>query len=219
MKKKQLVEIHKKLKKKHIVYIIRKKKVIIGIDLGIKEYAITFNGKEFKHYKNFNKVDNELKRLRKQLLYDIDINDRRNYRTKELLNNKLIKLIEENIKNIINDILSDNNIKSIKIEDLNIKEMKESNKLKLKNSKYINKMIDECRWDLFKELLQKECDKRNINLILVPQYYPSSKLCNKCGNYLDIRLEERTYICPYCGQVIDRDENASINIRNYNLHK
>ena len=206
MKKKHVVEIHKKLKKKHIVYIIRKKKVIIGIDLGIKEYAITFNGKEFKHYKNFNKVDNELKRLRSELKYS-----RNNV-------SKIIELIEYHIKNIINDILSDNNIKSIKIEDLNINEMKESNKLKLKNSKYINKMIDDCRWDLFRDILQKECNKKNINLILVPQYYPSSKLCNRCGNYLDIKLEERTYICPYCGQVIDRDENASINIRNYNLH-
>ena len=206
MKKKHVVEIHRKLKKKHIVYIIRKKKVIIGIDLGIKEYAITFNGKEFKHYKNFNKVDSELKRLRSELKYN-----RNNV-------SKIIELIEENIKNIINDILSDNNIKSIKIEDLNINEMKESNKLKFKKYDYINKMIDQCRWDLFRDILQKECNKRNINLILVPQYYPSSKLCNRCGNYLDIKLEERTYICPYCGQVIDRDENASINIRNYNLH-
>ena len=212
MKKKHVVEIHRKLKKKHIVYIIRKKKIIIGIDLGIKEYAITFNGKEFKHYKNFNKVDNELKRLRKQL-----VNKNNNVSNKRFIDD-IDKLIEENIENIINDILSDNNIKSIKIEDLNIKEMKESNKLKLKNSKYINKMIDDCRWDLFRDILQKECNKKNINLILVPQYYPSSKLCNNCGNYLDIRLEERTYICPYCGQVIDRDENASINIRNYNLH-
>ena len=206
MKKKHVVEIHKKLKKKHIVYIIRKKKVIIGIDLGIKEYAITFNGKEFKHYKNFNKVDSELKRLRSELKYN-----RNNV-------SKIIELIEENIKNIINDILSDNNIKSIKIEDLNINEMKKYNEYNYKNSSRINKMIDDCRWDLFKDILQKECIKRNINLILVPQYYPSSKLCNKCGNYLDIKLEERTYICPYCGQVIDRDENASINIRNYNLH-
>ena len=202
MKKKHVVEIHRKLKKKHIVYIIRKKKVIIGIDLGIKEYAITFNGKEFKHYKNFNKVDSELKRLRKQLV------------NKDIIN----KRIKKNIKNIINDILYDNNIKSIKIENLNIDDMKKYNEYNYKNSYRINKMIDECRWDLFKELLQKECIKRNINLILVPQYYPSSKLCNKCGNYLDIKLEERTYICPYCGQVIDRDENASINIRNYNLH-
>ena len=206
MKKKHVVEIHKKLKKKHIVYIIRKKKVIIGIDLGIKEYAITFNGKEFKHYKNFNKVDNELIKLRSELKYN-----RNNV-------SKIIELIEYHIKNIINDILSDNNIKSIKIEDLNINEMKESNKLKFKKYDYINKMIDQCRWDLFRDILQKECNKRNINLILVPQYYPSSKLCNRCGNYLDIKLEERTYICPYCGQVIDRDENASINIRNYNLH-
>ena len=202
MKKKHIIKIHRKLKKKHIVYIIRKKKVIIGIDLGIKEYAITFNGKEFKHYKNFNKVDNELKRLRKQLVN----------------NNIINKRIKKNIKNIINDILSDNNIKSIKMEDLNINEMKIFNINNYQNSYKLNKMIDDCRWDLFKELLQKECDKRNINLILVPQYYPSSKLCNKCGNYLDIKLEERTYICPYCGQVIDRDENASINIRNYNLH-
>ena len=96
--------------------------------------------------------------------------------------------------------------------------MKKNNKINFRNYIQLNKMIDDCRWDIFKDILQKECIKRNINLILVPQYYPSSKLCNNCGNYLDIRLEERTYICPYCGQVIDRDENASINIRNYNLH-
>ena len=86
-----------------------------------------------------------------------------------------------------------------------------------KGNKFLNKLIDDCHWDLFRELLEDKCIENDIELVLVPQYYPSSKICSHCGSYTNISLDDRTYICDECGLLVDRDENASINIRNYNL--
>src|SRR5574344_1274119 len=218
MKKKKLIEIYKRKKKKKLIWIIKikKDKIIIGIDLGIKEYAITYDGKCHKHYPNFNKnkdiiyLNSRLKQLSKFFKTDKDNNDIAK------IEKKINKLIKKYLVNIINDIIK-SKPKTIKIEDLNIKEMQEYNINNYNNHKFLNKLIDDCHWDLFRHLLVDKCIKNNIDLVLVPQYYPSSKMCSSCGSIKLLSLDDRTYICEECNLIIDRDENASINIRNYNL--
>ena len=219
MKKKTLIEIYKKKrKKKKLIWIIKikKDKIIIGIDLGIKEYAITYDGSTHKHYPNFNKnkdimyLNSRIKQLSKFFKTDRDIADINK------IEKKINKLIKKYLANIINDIIK-SKPKKIKIEDLNIKEMKEYNINNYNNHKFLNKLIDECHWDLFRELLKDKCIENDIELILVPQYYPSSKMCSKCSSIKLLELDDRTYMCNNCGLIIDRDENASVNIRNYNL--
>ena len=221
---KKLITIYKdkkKHKKNKLIWIIKikKNKIIIGIDLGIKEYAITYNGKFHKHYPNFNK-NNDLMKIRKDIN---EINkkgffylDKKEVRLFIKLTKELNELISNYIKAIVNDIIK-SKPSIIKIEELNIAEMKNYNINNFDNHKFLNKLIDDCHWDLFRELLEDKCKNNNIKLLLVPQYYPSSKRCSNCGSYKKILLDDRTFRCESCGLIIDRDENASINIRNYNL--
>ena len=232
MKKKHIVNIHIN-KKKHIIYIYKKKKHIvyikfkknklifgIGIDLGIKEYAIIFNNKSntFIHYPNIYKTSNKIKELlnKKKIYRDIYKYDEYNKNIHlNKINNKIDKLIIEYINKIIDSIINQNP-NFVSVEDLNIKEMKDSNlnNPKIKNAKLLNNIIDSLHWDYFIHQLQVKCNKNNIDFIKVPQYYASSQICSNCGSKLISmkELDKRYYICNNCNTIIQRDENASINI-------
>ena len=93
----------------------------------------------------------------------------------------------------------------IVIEDLNIKGL-------MKN-KYLSKVISKAQWYMSRLFLIHQCDKLGIELRLAPRFYPSSKLCSNCGHKnTDLKLKDRTWICPKCNIVHDRDINASINL-------
>lgn len=196
---------------------------IIGIDLGIKSFAVCSDG---AIYKNINKT-HTVKKLNKKL--------RRLQRcvSKKYLKNKIgnkfiktrntiklehkIKLIYRRIKNIRENYIhqiTTNLVKAkpsrIVVEDLNIKGM-------LKN-KYLSKAIAEQCFYKFTNILKYKCDWNNITLIKADRFYPSSKRCSGCGSIKkDLKLKDRIYKCSSCGLVIDRDFNASINLANYKL--
>lgn len=93
------------------------------------------------------------------------------------------------------------------MEDLNVKGM-------MKN-RYISKSVQEQGFGYFKTYLKYKCEERNIPLFFVDRWYPSSKTCSCCGFIKkDLKLSDRIYNCPNCGESIDRDYNASINLRN-----
>jgi putative transposase len=95
----------------------------------------------------------------------------------------------------------------IVIEDLNVSGM-------MKN-KHLSEAIAEQKLHDFKAKLSYKCEKYGIELVEADRWYPSSKMCSKCGDIKkDLKLSERTYICS-CGLHIDRDLNASINLANY----
>jgi putative transposase len=95
----------------------------------------------------------------------------------------------------------------LSIEDLNIKDM-------LKN-KYLSKAIKDSMFYYFRIFLTHQCNKNNIELRIIDRWYPSSKTCSKCGNIKrDLKLSDRVYNCYKCSTLIDRDLNASINIKN-----
>ena len=67
-----------------------------------------------------------------------------------------------------------------------------------------------------KRQIEYKCQRYGIELLNVPTFYPSSKLCSQCGNIKkDLKLSDRAYHCDCCGLVIDRDYNASLNLANY----
>lgn len=97
----------------------------------------------------------------------------------------------------------------IVMEDLNISGM-------MKN-KHLSKAIQEQKLYEFKKQLEYKSEWNNINLIKADKFFPSSKTCNACGNVKsDLKLSDRTYICS-CGYKVDRDHNASLNLRDYGL--
>lgn len=96
----------------------------------------------------------------------------------------------------------------IVIEDLNVKGM-------MKN-KHLAKAVAEEKFYEFRRQMEYKCEMHGIQLVIADRFYPSSKTCSHCGHVKkDLKLKDRTYICPVCGTVIDRDLNAAINLANY----
>ena len=93
----------------------------------------------------------------------------------------------------------------ITIEDLDISAMKKGLNL--------GRSVSDIGWGRFTEILERLCGDHGKALIRVDRWYPSSKTCHHCG-YIkeELDINDRTYICPGCGHIMDRDKNAAINI-------
>lgn len=197
-------------------------KEIIGIDLGIKEFAILSNGEV---YKNINKtvkvkkLKRKLKIKQKQLSKKILIAKKENRKLSgcnnflklknqiKLINRKLSNIRLNYLHQITSEIVKTKPFKIV-IEDLDVSRM-------LKN-KHLSEKISEQNFYKFREILTYKCKLNNIELIIADKFYPSSKTCSCCG-YIkqDLKLKDRVFKCPTCGFEIDRDLNAAINLSNY----
>ncbi|MDY0387381.1 MAG: transposase, partial [Methanolobus sp.] len=105
-----------------------------------------------------------------------------------------------------------NNLPSyVSIEDLNVSGM-------MKN-RHLSKAIQQQMFYYFRKYLEERCKKYGVELRVIDRFYPSSKMCHKCGMVKsDLKLSDRTYKCE-CGNIIDRDYQASINIRDCGSYK
>ncbi|WP_255502705.1 RNA-guided endonuclease TnpB family protein [Okeania sp. KiyG1] len=99
-----------------------------------------------------------------------------------------------------------NNHGTVVIEDLNVSGM-------LANHKLAKSIADQGFYE-FRRQLEYKCQWYGSELVVVDRFFPSSKTCSNCGHVQDMSLSLRTYDCPECGISIDRDLNASINLRN-----
>ena len=193
----------------------------VGIDLGIKDLAICSDNNT---YKNINKTK-EIKRLKKKKRrlqrkvsrkYLINKKGICYYKTSNIikLENQLLKL-NHRLTNIRHNYLHKTTSEIINrkpmfiaLENLNVTGM-------MKN-KHLAKAIQEQSFYEFKRIISYKANWNNIKIIEVPRFYPSSKICSKCGSIKkDLKLSDRKYICLECGCVIDRDFNASINLMKY----
>ena len=84
---------------------------------------------------------------------------------------------------------------------------------------HLGKSVGDLGWGMFVRMLEYKCQKYGKSLVKVDRYYPSSKTCCKCGHiHKELQLSDRIYYCPVCGQIIDRDWQAAINIRNEGIY-
>ncbi|MGU8314268.1 RNA-guided endonuclease InsQ/TnpB family protein, partial [Clostridium perfringens] len=201
----------------------------VGIDLGIKEFAVCSDGIKFKNINKTStvkKVEKKLKREQRKLSRKYESLKIRNKNIKEgratrqNIQKQIIKVqkLHQRLTNIrtdyINKIVS-SIIKQkpsyITIEDLNVKGM-------MKN-KHLSKAITSQKFFEFKTKLTVKCKENHIELRIVDRFYPSSKTCSQCGKVKkDLKLSDRIYKCD-CGFTIDRDLNASINLKNAKEYK
>lgn len=200
-----------------------KKTEPIGIDLGLKTLAVCSNG-IICNKPNIVKEKKKLKKIQKHVAkyYNNIINNPNQMITKSdnIIKSKNLLKLESKIRKIykrINNKLNTNiheftksiiklNPQAIIIEDLDINKM-------LKN-KYLSEQIHEAKFFEFRRQLEYKCKWNNINLIIADRWYPSSKICSNCGHKkTKLSLSERTYICENCGNIIDRDLNAAINLK------
>ena len=189
----------------------------IGIDLGLKDFAIVSNGKT---YKNINKSA-RFKKLEKQLIREQRCLSRKYENLKKgestqrtnIQKQKLkVQKIHHKIDNIRTDYINKTIAEIVKtkpsyitIEDLNVKGM-------MKN-RYLSKSVASQKFYEFRAKLPSKCNENGIELRVVARWYPSSKMCHRCGRIKrDLKLSDRIYRCE-CGYVEDRDFNAALNLR------
>lgn len=180
---------------------------IIGIDLGIKDFVVTSEGEIFKNIKPARNNQKKISKLQKQLSKKKNgSNNKNKARIKLALFHEKLNNIKENyLHQVSNSLLNDSQV--IVMENLNVLGM-------LKNHN-LARSIQELSLGRFKEILKYKSEWSNRQIIEIDRFYPSSKLCNVCGyKYKTLNLSERSWVCPVCKTVHDRDLNAAINIRN-----
>ena len=195
----------------------------IGIDLGLKDFAILSNGKKCK---NINKSA-RLKKLEKQLIREQRCLSRKYENLKkgestQKANIQKQKLKVQKLHHRIDNIRTDHINKAIAeivktkpsyitIEDLNVSGM-------MKN-RHLSKAVASQKFHEFRTKLKMKCDDNGIELRIADRFYPSSKICHCCGSIKkDLKLSDRIYKCS-CGYVEDRDLNASLNLKDAVIYK
>ena len=195
----------------------------IGIDLGLKDFAIISNGKT---YRNINKSAG-LKKLEKQLIREQrslsrkyeslkkgESTQRANIQKQKLkvqkLHHKMDNIRTDYINKTIAEIVK-TKPSYITIEDLNVKGM-------MKN-RCLSKAVASQKFYEFRTRLKAKCDENGIELRVADRFYPSSKTCHHCGSVKkNLKLSDRIYRCE-CGYVADRDFNAALNLKDAKTYK
>ena len=195
----------------------------IGIDLGLKDFAIVSNGKT---YRNINKSAG-LKKLEKQLIREQRSLSRKYESLKKgestqranIQKQKLkVQKLHHKMDNIRTDYMNKTIAEIVKtkpsyitIEDLNVKGM-------MKN-RCLSKAVASQKFYEFRTRLKAKCDENGIELRVADRFYPSSKTCHHCGSVRkNLKLSDRIYRCE-CGYVADRDLNAALNLKDAKTYR
>ena len=178
----------------------------VGIDLGIKDYAILSDGTKFTNPKHLEKSQKKLAHLQK--VFARKGKDTMNH---EKMRIKVAKCYRR-ITNQRNDFLHKlsthlvSNYDVICLEDLNVKGMEQNH--------HLARAIQGAAWSEFVRQLEYKSEWHGKNVLFIGRFEPSSKLCHKCG-YInqELQLKDREWVCPVCGEHLDRDVNAAMNIK------
>ncbi len=200
----------------------------LGIDLGIKDFAIISNGiikKNINKTARLKKLEKQLKREQRCLSRKYEDLKKRNKikkgnATRQNIQKQVLKVqtLHHKIDNIRTDYVNKIIAQIVKIkpsyitiEDLNVSGM-------MKN-KHLSKAVASQKFYEFRKKLEAKCKELGIELRVVDRWYPSSKLCHECGRIKkDLKLSDRKYICE-CGYRSDRDFNAALNLRDALTYK
>ena len=189
----------------------------IGIDLGLKDFAIVSNGKTYKNINKsarLRKLEKKLAREQRRLSRKYEnlkkggSTQKRNIQKQKLKIQKLHQRIDNIRTDYINKIIAEivkTKLSHITIEDLNVSGM-------MKN-RHLSKAVASQKFYEFKRKLQAKCKENGIELRIVDRWFPSSKTCHCCKNIKkDLKLSDRLFRCD-CGYIEDRDFNAALNLR------
>ncbi|GAA0098607.1 IS200/IS605 family element RNA-guided endonuclease TnpB [Clostridium perfringens] len=201
----------------------------LGIDLGIKEFVVCSDGIKFKNINKtatIKKIEKKLKREQRKLSRKYESLKIRNKKekggnvTRQNIQKQIVKVqkLHQRLTNIRTDYINKTVSSIIKQKPsyITIEDLAVSNLMK---NKHLSKAIASQKFFEFKTKLISKCKQNNIELRIVDRFYPSSKTCSQCGEIKkDLKLSDRVYKCS-CGLVIDRDLNASINLKNAKEYK
>ena len=184
---------------------IEKTGEVVGIDVGVKTFAVLSNGKQYKNIKTLSKYEDKLAKWQRILSHtQKGSNNRKKIKTKlEKIHFKVSNTRQDFLNKVSSEIA--NQYSLVAVENLNIAGL-------LKNHK-VAKSISDCSWGEFIRQLEYKCKWYDCELIKIGRFEPSSKLCSICGYKMEkMPLKIREWDCPNCHTHHDRDVNAAINI-------
>ena len=190
----------------------------IGIDLGVKDFAIINDDKGL--YRKYKSLSSKLIPLHRRIeIYNKILSKKcygsNNYEKARIKLNRTYERIGNIRKDFLHKISTHitTRYKYICIEDLKV-----SNMMKNKN---LSKYIAEQGWRDFRTMLEYKAVKNDCKIIIADKWFPSSQICSCCGNVLKggdkLKLSQRTYHCHECNNKIDRDYNAAVNLKLYGM--
>ena len=193
----------------------------IGIDLGIKAFAVLSDGRVFQNInytQKVRKLKKKLKREQRSLSRKYEnlkkrgeepaakrgANIDKNIFRVQKLHARLANIRLEYVKFVANEVVR-TKPRVVVIEDLNVKGM-------MKNRHLARSIAEQCFYT-FQTWLIHKCKKYGIEVRQVSRFYPSSKMCSRCGHMKkDLQLSDRIYVCDGCGHTMDRDLNAATSL-------
>lgn len=182
-----------------------KNEFVVGIDLGLTDFAITSDGVKYSNprwlRKSLNKLAKEQKKLSRKK------NGSKNRNKQRIKVAKLHEHISNQRKDFLHKLSSEliNENQVICLEDLQVKEIQQN--------KYLSQSVSDVGWYEFRRQLEYKAKWYGREISFIDKWYPSSQICSNCGNNTGKKsLDIREFDCPYCGKHHDRDINASINI-------
>jgi putative transposase len=200
----------------------------LGVDLGLKEFAVISNGtvkENINKTKQVKKAEKKLKHEQRKLSRKYEGLKKRNKKeegraTRQNIQKQIIEVqkIHQRLNNIrtehinqtVNELVK-TKPNHITIEDLNVSGMM--------MNRHLSRAVAQQKFYEFRIKLENKCRQNGIELRVANRFYPSSKLCHHCGNKKTaLRLSDRIFICD-CGYTEDRDYNASLNLRDAKTYK
>lgn len=188
-------------------------KKAVGIDLGIKDFLVLSNGEKIPNPKHLTKAMMRLKRLQKRLSKK-NKGSKNREKTRRLLavqHEKIANKRSDFLHQITSKLVNEKQVDTFCIEDLNVSGM-------IKNH-CLAQSIGDASWSEFVRMLEYKSKWNGKTVLKIGGFEPSSKTCSECGTIKrDLKLSDRTWICPSCGVNHDRDVNAANNILSFAFH-
>lgn len=187
-------------------------KTTVGIDLGVKSLVVCSDGRTFENPKNLQRSLHRLAMLQKCLSRKQKGSANRDKARVKIarLQEHISNCRKDNLHKITHTLTHDSQVRTICMEDLNVKGMQRNH--------HLAQAVVDASFGMFLTMLEYKCRWYGVNLIKIDRFAPSSKTCVKCGHiYKGLKLSERSWTCPECGTHHDRDFNAACNIKDFGL--